>query len=331
MLPGESLQVPTLLALIVATFGTLAACTLSFAYLRRVRVERPAIGTFNGRDIVILFVFIVGLPLLYLAVPLVWLLIFLGITLSSALAIGLRPLLGPSSVWLVVGTLIGLDVWMARTMLGTVLGWQLFWIVNSVLVVAAAVSISNLYAQGGMRLKHVAWITLVLAVYDVVFTVVWPVTNYLAQRLIGYPLDPSVGFRWGIFNATVGIGDLLVYSLFVILSFKAYGRAAAKIAMVTVVIFGVVVPALSPILFRVLIDARTDLIVPAQTAFGPVAFVLYLWFRRRFGRERTMAEFLAGPDVPHPEPTPVLVRNEDAAEPVTAPPLAYLSKPEHNR
>jgi len=27
MLPGESLQVPTLLALIVATFGTLAACT----------------------------------------------------------------------------------------------------------------------------------------------------------------------------------------------------------------------------------------------------------------------------------------------------------------
>lgn len=271
MLPGESLVLPTVLALIVAIVGTMVTVPLALTYLRRVRLERPAIGTFNGRDIVILFVFIVGLPLLYLAVPMVVLLVLLGITFTSAISIGLRPLLSPAMVWLVVGLLVGLDIWMANNLLGTVLGWQMFWVTNSVLVVIAAVAISNLYAQGGMRLKHAAWFTLILAVYDVVFTLVWPVTNYLAQRLIGYPMDPSVGFRWGIFNATVGVGDLLVYSLFVILAYKAYGAVAARWSMLVVVIFGVLVPALSPLVLDVLIDARTDLIVPAQTTFGPVA------------------------------------------------------------
>lgn len=216
MLPGESPLVPTILALIVATVGVVLTCGLSLVYLRRVRIERPAIGTFNGRDIAILFVFIVGLPLLYTVLPLIVLLVALGVTFVSALTIGLRPVLGPSLVWAVVGVMVGADIWMTRTMLGTVFGWQLFWILNSVVVGAAAISIANLYAQGGMRLKHAAWFTLILAVYDVIFTLIWPVTNRLEQRFLGYPLDPSVGYRVGIFNATVGIGDLLVYALFVI-------------------------------------------------------------------------------------------------------------------
>jgi hypothetical protein len=162
------------------------------------------------------------------------------------------------------------------------------------------VAVANLYVQGGMRLKHVSWFALVLAAYDGIFTLKWPVTNELAERFLGYPLDPSVGFRMGIYNASIGLGDLLVYALFLIAAYKAYGRAAARLALGITVVFGAVVPALSPLLFRVLIDARTDLVVPAQTAFGPVAFLCYLWLRRRYGAERTMAQFLAGPDVPAP-------------------------------
>ena len=104
MLPGESLLFHTMVQLIVAITGTVITCLLALAYLTRVRLERPAIGTFNGRDIAVLFVFIVGLPLLYLMLPLLPLLIFLGITFASALSMGLRPLLGPSVTWLVGGS-----------------------------------------------------------------------------------------------------------------------------------------------------------------------------------------------------------------------------------
>ena len=253
-----STSLPILLAMSVALTGTLLTIALSVRpYLRLVRMDRPAIGTFNGLDIVVVFGFIVVLPLLYLILPLTPLLVVLGLTLTSALVIGLRPLIGPTATWIVVGVVVAANIWMGRTMLGTVVGWQLFWIENDLLVVCAAVTTANLYVQGGMRLRHVAWFGLVLAVYDAVFTFVWPVTNTLAQRFIGYPFDPSVGFRIGIYNATIGLGDLLIYSLFVIAALKAYGRRAARVAAVIAVLCGAVVPALLPAPHR-RVHRRTD-------------------------------------------------------------------------
>ena len=49
-------------------------------------------------------------------------------------------------------------------------------------------------------------------------------------------------------------------------------------------------PALVPLLINY-VDARTDVLVPAQAWFGPAALLGYLWLRRRYGRERTMKEF----------------------------------------
>lgn len=311
MLPGESLLFPVLFELVLAISGTVLTVALAVLYLRYVRLERPAIGTFNRRDIAILFVFIVGLPLLYIVAPMGLLLIFLLLTFMSALSIGLRPLMGPTATWLIVGLLIGANVLLAGSMLGTVLGWQIFWLENSVVVIAAAVTVSNLYVQGGMRVKHVAWFALILAAYDAVFTFVWPITNALAQRFLGWPLDPAIGYRLGIFNASLGLGDLLVYSLFVIAVLKAYGRRPARLAAILAVVFGAITPAAAPLAFRVLIDARTDLLVPAQTAFGPVAFATYLWLKRRYGRERTMAEFLASADM---TPVPAAVPRRAAVE-----------------
>jgi hypothetical protein len=300
-----SLVWPTIFELIVAVTGTLATSLAALYYLRRVRLERPAIGTFNGRDIVTLFGFIVFLPTLYVVLPQWLLTCFLVLTFVGSISIGLRPLASPARLWLGIGVLVGLNIWMAQNLLGTVTGWQLFWAENSLLVVLGAVSVANLYVQGGMRLRHVAWFALVLAVYDAVFTLVWPVTNQLAERFLGFPVDPSVGMRIGIYNASIGLGDLLVYALFTIAVFKAYGRAAVRIALVLVVVFGAVLPSLAPLLFTQLIDARTDLVVPAQTVFGPVAFLSYLWMRRRFGPERTMTQFLTTTDTAEPATTTI--------------------------
>ena len=85
-----------------------------------------------------------------------------------------------------------------------------------------------------------------------------PLTNKLAEEFLGYPLDPSIGMRWGLYNASIGLGDLLVYALFMITAFKAYGRVAARLAIVLVAIFGAVAPALAPLL----VDASS---MPAPT------------------------------------------------------------------
>jgi hypothetical protein len=282
---------PTVFELIVAVTATLTTNMLALLYLRRTRIERPPVGTFNGRDIVVLSCFLITLPLLYVVLPQWALTGFLVLTFTSALAIGYRPLLSPTKLWVGIGALIGMNVWMTRTLLGTVLGWQIYWVENSIIVLLGAVAIANLYVQGGMRLKHIAWFALGLAVYDVLFTLKWPITNKLAERFLGFPLDPSVAFRMGVYNASIGIGDLLVYALFCLAAYKAYGRTACRIAMVLTAVFGAALPALAPLVTRAFLDARTDLIVPAQTSFGPVAFLCYQWMRHRWGAERTMGQF----------------------------------------
>jgi hypothetical protein len=306
----------SLFELCVAMFGALATSLCALIYFRRVRIERPAIGTFNGRDIGILFVFLVTLPTLYLLLPRWALTGFLALTFLASLSIGFRPLLSPGRLWLTIGVLLGANIFIARTMLGTVAGWQLYWAENSVVVLLGAVAVSNLYVQGGMKLRHVAWFALLLAGYDLAFTAVVPVTNELAQEFLGFPLDPSMGMRMGFDNASIGLGDLLVYALFTIAAYKAYGRVGARTALSLVAVFGAALPALAPLLINY-VDARTDVLVPAQTWFGPMAFLGYRWLRKRYGPERTTQEFLAtlaphqqirgvvpGPVVAAPAPQP---------------------------
>jgi len=310
--------------LCVAVPASVLVSAGSLFYLRRVRLERPAIGTFNGRDMVILFIFLSTIPLFYLTLPR-WLLTgFLVLTFIASLSIGYRPVLNSTRLWLGIGVLLGLNIWLGNNILGTVAGWQLFWAENDVIVVLGAIAVANLYIQGGMKLRHIAWFSLVLGVYDLIFLSVFPVTNALVEEFLGYPLDPAIGMRWGFDNATIGLGDLLVYALFLLGSYKGYGRVAGRVAMAVVVLFGAVVPALVPLLIN-FIDARTDTLVPAQTWFGPAAFIVYRWMRRRYGRERTMREFLDSDDVvrpktaaaPAPAPVPSIV-DTPAPEPVDA-------------
>jgi hypothetical protein len=305
-------------ALALSLVATIAAGAGALFYFRRVRMERPAIGTFNRRDMIILFILLSALPLLYVRLPRVALTAFLTLTFLSALSIGLRPVLSSTRAWLVVGLLIGANIWLGNNLLGSVLGWQVFWAENSVIVLLSAIFVANLYVQGGMKLQHVAWFAGALAVYDVVFTSLYPVTNALIEEFLGYPLDPSVGMRWGFDNAAIGIGDLLVYGLFVVAALKAYGRAAARLALGLVVAFGAIVPSLVPLVIDY-VDARTDTVVPAQAWFGPAALLGYVWMRRRYGVERTMAECMASDDVAWPRlpspPTPV-VAPAPAKEPV---------------
>ncbi len=179
----------------------------------------------------------------------------------------------------------------------------MFWTENSLIVVLAAISVANLYVQGGMQLRHVAWFAAGLAIYDSIFTIGFPITNLLVRDFVGYPLFPAMGMRISFNEAIVGLGDLLVYAAFTIAAFKAYGKPALRLAIFLILIFGAAMPTLSGLLINY-IDARADVIIPAQTWFGPAAMLGYLWLRRRYGRERTMKEYLASTELARRE-TPV--------------------------
>ena len=66
------------------------------------------------------------------------------------------------------------------------------------------------------------------------------------------------------------------------------------------------------------LDTQLDLLMPAQALFGPAAFVCYLWMRRRWGPERTMAEYLASTDAA-PAAVPAPAQLAPAPEPASEP------------
>jgi hypothetical protein len=285
----------------VIVVGVALVCSGALFYFRRVRMERPPVGTFNGRDIVILLAFIVTLPFLYGYLPYWLITCLLVLTFASSLYIGYSKVLGRARTWLGIGLLIGLNVWTSHHLMGTTAGWQLWWAELSLMVGLGAISVSNLYVQGGMKLVHVAWLALALAVYDIIFATILPLTDQLVAGYLAHPLDPLLGMRFGIDNYAVGLGDLLAYSLFLVAAYKAYGAKAARIAFGLIMVMGALVTAFIPFLLNFL-DTELDLLVPAQAFFGPAAFLCYLWMRRRYGPERTMAEYLASTDAVAPAP-----------------------------
>ena len=75
-----------------------------------------------------------------------------------------------------------------------------------------------------MFLRHVAYLTLFLAIYDGVFTMGFPIIQQLADTFEGQPLTAAFSANFGSRSADIGLGDLLVFSLITTASYKAYGR-----------------------------------------------------------------------------------------------------------
>ncbi|MBV9449512.1 MAG: hypothetical protein JO345_26820 [Streptosporangiaceae bacterium] len=297
----------------VIMVGTILISGGALAYFRRVRMERPAVGTFNARDVVILLVFVGILPFVYGWLPDPLVTCLLVVTFASALYFGYRPLLGSAGIWLGIGLLFGFNIWSSHHFMGTIPGWQLWYTEQSVMVGLAAIAVSNLYVQGGMKLRHVAWLSLGLACYDIVFSDFYPLTDKLLARYITHPLTPVLGMRFGEVDYAVGLGDLFVYSLFFLAAYKAYGKRAAAIAAGVITVMGGFATAFIPFLFS-FTNGNLDQAVPAQSLFGPAAFVAYLWMKRHYGRERTMAEYLASQDAAAASPQ---VEQAPAPEPAS--------------
>ena len=273
-----------------ATIGALICAVGALLYFQRVRLERPAIGVFNTRDVVIVGFFILILPFLYILLPLYLVTGLLVVTFIGASYITLSPLLPARILWPAIALFIIADIYVTTSFLGTNSGWQLYWVINSAIVLVAAIGVSNLYVQGGMRFRHVAWFIAFLTVYDAFFSLVIPISVRLADTFEGRPLDPAVGFRMWAFGGDVGLGDLLVFGLFTIAAYKGYGRKGAITALIAIPIFGAFIPGMVPLILSAFVRQGIGIVVPVQAIFGPVAILLYYWLSRS-GPERSMAEW----------------------------------------
>jgi hypothetical protein len=309
----------TIFQMVVVFIAALLAPLLALLYFRRVRLERPALGVFNTRDILLILVFILSLPFLYLVLPSYVLTGMLALTFSTALYIALHPFLRPIYLWPLVAFLLIGDIVVTRTLMGTTQGWQIYWVFNNVIVLGAVVGISNLYVQGGMRMRQVVWFSLILACYDLFFDLVVPVSAHLADRFHGQPLDAAMGWISGSYSSNLGIGDILIFALFVISAFKGFGRRGLFATLVTICLCGAILPSLSPLVILPLVRGGIGITIPVQTFFGPFAVLTY-YILRRTGPERSMAMWQRAEAAEGYEPIRV-TRRRRVAVPAAAPSL----------
>ncbi|MFC9531604.1 hypothetical protein [Streptomyces sp. NPDC056975] len=285
----------------LVTLGIALGVSLAgVAYFRLVTLPRPAVGAFNGNDMVIMMGFVIALPFLYLALPGALLPPVLGLTLAGGLAVAYGPVARSARLrWLLIAGLLAADWFAARTAEHDPTHALPYWLINSTVIMLMAVGAANLNAQGGLRLRHVARFALALAAYDLFFATAVPITQRLFDAVQGYAFAPSAGLRVGDLGAVLGMGDLLVYALYSTVAYKAYGRSGLATALGLVAVFGALLPTLTPVTVEALTGHLPE-IVPAQIFFGPAAFVGHLVLRRR-GPERRMA------DVRPPAPVPASV------------------------
>lgn len=313
----------TIFQTVVVFIAALLAPLLSLLYFRRVRLERPALGVFNTRDILLILVFILSLPFLYLVLPSFVLTGMLALTFSSALYIALRPFLRPLYLWPLVAFLLVGDIVVTRTLMGTTQGWQVYWAFNNLIVLGAVVGISNLYVQGGMRMRQVVWFSFILACYDLFFDLVVPVSAHLADRFHGQPLDAAMGWIAGPYSSNLGIGDILIFALFTISAYKGFGRRGMFASVVTISLCGALLPSLSSLLILPLVRGGIGITIPVQTFFGPFAVLTY-YLLLRSGPERSMARWLSAEAAEGYEPIRV-TRRRRVAVPAAAPSLVEAS------
>jgi hypothetical protein len=265
-------------AFIVATIA------MSYLYFRTVRIARPPVGRYNLRDVVFMMIAVVVLPPLYLEVP-TWLVtIVLGMVFVAVLQFTLAPVLPRPVPLLAAASIVVTDVVVAHTVGHSGLGFHAFVALNDVVIAAGVVGVCNLYVQNGMRARDVAVFGVALAVYDFAATIALPIMVEFFSRVRALPLAPILSWGHGSSSAPIGLGDVLMLTLWTLVSYKAFGRVSAWIAgclgLTTVTVFFVLVSA------GVITTG-----VPSMAALGPLMALHYLASRRRHGPERSVLEY----------------------------------------
>jgi len=281
--------------LVVAGYAAVSLLA-GWGYFRHYRVNKPAFGVVGLPDVAIMLTFITLVPYLYLTLPLWAVAGLLGVGVLSTTYLALQPLLrGRWAAALLCLGLVGADVALA---VGQGVTGTAFLLVNDTILVLVVVGATNLWAQSGMKARDAAILGGALTVYDTIATWQLPVTTKLLHRLLQLPLFPL--FAWPIHRGTipdigsagavpqllsVGLGDIVIATVFALTMRKAFGRPAGLVAVA--VALATVAGALS-----LLSSGLVTTAIPVMTFLGPLMIVQYAYWRRTYHRERTTWQYL---------------------------------------
>jgi hypothetical protein len=269
-------------AILMIFIHVVVALNLGWLYFGRYAIQRPPLGVFNLWDVAWMLGGIILIPYLYLFLPVGGVAGLLGLGALGILYFTLEPVLRSRWViWPVIGIVLGADIGSALWF-----GEQsaVFFAVNNIVQLLAAVGIANTWAQSGMKARDAAILGGLLVLYDVLFTSVLPLMTDLFERfgslpfapMVAWPTDATVTGQW----LAIGLGDLLLATVFPLAMRKAYGRQAGLTALV------LAGAALASVLALPLKSA-----FPVMVVLGPLMGLQYLYWRRRWGPERTTWQY----------------------------------------
>ena len=133
---------------------------------------------------------------------------------------------------------------------------------------------------------------LALMVYDYVATWQFHTMSDLFERLAQLPMVPMVAWRAGAATwMGLGLGDILLATVFPLVMRKAFSRTAGLVAMM----LGLV--AIAVILALPLIWGVEASVFPVMIVLGPLMLVQYLFWQRRC-EERTTWQYHAAAPLP---------------------------------
>ncbi len=269
---------------LVILVHSLLAMLLGWFYFRRYPIKRPPIGVFNLWDVAVMMGGILLIPYLYLALP-TWLVAgLLGLASLSVIYFCFEPIL--SRRWLIWILLLGLGIGNVAMLKQFGANSAEFFAINNVVQVIAVVGITNLWAQSGMSARDAAILGGALIVYDYVFTAILPLMDNLFSQLDGLPFAPLVA--WPLANGqsgTIGLGDLLLATVFPLVMRKGYGRWAGLTALTLAVV------AIVGVMLLPLLDLW-QASFPVMVVLGPLMVAQYIYWRWQAGQERTTYEYL---------------------------------------
>lgn len=267
--------------LVVAGYvgGTLL---LGWWYFACCMLARPPLGVINGWDVWAMIGGIILAPLLYLGLPGTLATAILGLGVLGILYALVEPLL--PSRWacrLTVFAIEGADITTGIGHAGSI-GWA----VNDGVIILVVVGLANLWAQGGMTARALIVLVAFLSVYDVIATSWLPLTTRLTEHLSSGPFAPVVSWGSGRHYLALGLGDLVLATVFPLVMRKAYGDAAVMTAL------AVVLTTLIGLLVAVSVgQGARGVVLPVMIIVGPVMIVHYIYWARRSDGERTTTAY----------------------------------------
>jgi hypothetical protein len=264
--------------LVVAFTGV--TVLMAWAYFGRFRIKRPPIGLFTLVDIVIMFIFIILIPFIYLNSP-AWLTIGL-------LALGSLNILyftweaiipHPLARWALVFAFLLADIG-AAAVVKTGSNW--YFAINNLVIGCCMIGLTNLWAQSGMKARHVIILALLLMIYDYIATSRLMIMSNIFTQLADLPFSPVLAWTTDGAVHSIGAGDVLMATVFSLVMRKSFGRISGIIALISMVMVFVIAPlVLSNTLF------------PAMVLLAPLMTIQYFYWRYTKGQERTTGQFFA--------------------------------------